>query len=96
MSKITDAAAALAERRREVEGIDRQLVQLLAQRVQAGKELGALKRLAGLPTVDPAREAAVIRRAVELAREFNLPDEPVRSIFWHIIGLSRRVQVDEG
>ena len=96
MSTTQDATAALAERRREIEHIDRQLVELLAKRVQAGKEIGALKRVAGLPTVDPAREAEVIRRAGELARASGIPNEPVRAIFWQIIGLSRRAQVDEG
>ena len=95
MMDTQDALEELAAKRRDVEEIDRQLVQLLRQRVEAGKEIGALKRAAALPTVDPAREAAVIRRAVELARELGLPDEPIRSIFWQIIGLSRRAQVSE-
>jgi hypothetical protein len=34
----------------------------------------------------------VIRRAVVAAREKDLPTEPVRQIFWHIVGLSRRAQ----
>ena len=53
------------------------------------------KKVAGLPTLDPAREAEVIRRAAALAREVGLSDEKVRDIFWHVIGLSRAVQVDE-
>ena len=96
MSATRDASRALTERREDIERIDRALVQLLADRVRAGKDIGALKRQAGLPTVDPAREAEVIRRAGEMAREANIPDEPVRAIFWQIIGLSRRAQVDEG
>jgi chorismate mutase len=96
MSETQDAALALAERRRDIERVDRQIVELLAERVRAGKEIGALKRMSGLPTVDPAREAEVIRRAGEMARAASIPDEPVRAIFWQIIGLSRRAQVDEG
>jgi chorismate mutase len=48
-----------------------------------------------LPTLDPAREAEVIRRAAALAREVGLNDEKVRDIFWHVIGLSRSVQAEE-
>ena len=96
MSETQDPAAALKNRRRDIENVDRQLVQLLAERVRIGKEIGSLKRTEGLPTVDPAREAEVIRRAGEMAREAGIPDEPVRAIFWQIVGLSRRAQVDEG
>ena len=86
----------LAEHREEIRRIDAELVRLLASRVTVGVEIGGAKREAGLPTVDPAREAEVIRRAGELAREAGIPDEPVRAIFWQIIGLSRRAQVDQG
>jgi chorismate mutase len=85
----------LSARRQEIERIDSDLVHLLADRVRVGKEIGVLKQAAGLPTIDPAREAEVIRRAGELARDAGLPDEPVRAIFWQIIGLSRRAQVNE-
>jgi chorismate mutase len=81
--------------RDEIERIDRELVGLIAQRVQLAREIGAAKRVAGLPTLDPAREAHVIRRAVGLAREAGLGEEDVREIFWHLVGLSRRAQLDD-
>jgi chorismate mutase len=80
--------------RRELEALDRELIALLAQRVTRSKEIGTLKRAGGLPTLDPAREAEVIRRAASIAREHGLPDEKVRDIFWHIIGLSRGAQLE--
>ena len=86
---------ALAKCRKDIERIDTDIVRLLRDRVRIGREVGALKRSMGLPTIDPAREAEVIRRAGELARDAGLMDEPVRAIFWQIIGLSRRAQVDE-
>lgn len=90
-----DALDALTKWRREIESIDRQIIDLLADRVAVSKEIGATKKVAGLPTLDPAREAEVIRRAAELARGAGLNDEKVRDIFWHIIGLSRGVQTTE-
>jgi chorismate mutase len=91
-----DAALdALASCRRQIEAIDRQMIELLAQRAALSREIGATKKVAGLPTLDPAREAEVIRRAAELARDAGLNDEKVRDIFWHIIGLSRGVQTAE-
>ena len=82
--------------RQEVERIDRTLIQLIAERVEIARKIGVVKRERALPTLDPAREAAVVRRAGSLAREAGLDDEDVRYIFWHLIGLSRRAQMEEG
>ena len=89
------AAARLAGLRGEIERIDRELIALVARRVALAREVGAAKRVLGAPTLDPAREAAVVRRAGELAREAGVDDEDVRYIFWHLIGLSRRAQMEE-
>jgi chorismate mutase len=56
---------------------------------------GKLKRELGLPILDPEREAAVIRTAVEAARTEQLPEELVREIFWRILGMSRGAQQEE-
>jgi chorismate mutase len=81
--------------REEIERIDHALLGLIAERVELARRVGAAKRAAGLPILDPAREAAVVRRAGTLAREAGLPDDDVRYIWWHLIGLSRRVQMEE-
>jgi chorismate mutase len=86
------AAAELTRCRDEIEHIDNEIVSLLARRLSLGKRTGELKREAGLPILDPTREAAVIRRVTEVARTAELPTEPVREIFWQIVGMSRRVQ----
>jgi chorismate mutase len=82
----------LARCRTQIEALDRQLIALLAQRIALGRRTATLKRAAGMPILDPQREAEVIRRAVTTAREHALPEEAVREIFWHVVGLSRRVQ----
>ncbi|HET9985200.1 MAG TPA: chorismate mutase [Longimicrobiales bacterium] len=80
--------------RSAIADLDRRLVELLAERVRLARRVGGAKRAAGLPTLDPAREAAVVRRASALAREHGLEPEAVRGIFWHLIGLSRRAQTE--
>ena len=90
---VAPGSAELTGLREEIEEIDRALITLMAQRVEAARKVGRAKRTAGLPILDPAREAAVVRRAVELAREQQLDEEEVREIYWHIIGLSRRAQL---
>jgi chorismate mutase len=91
----TDSLAELTRCREEIERIDNEIVGLLARRLALGKRTGELKRLAGLPILDPTREAAVIRRVTGVARDVGLPSESVREVFWQIVGMSRRAQ-EEG
>ncbi|HUF49297.1 MAG TPA: chorismate mutase [Longimicrobiales bacterium] len=93
---MSPAEWSLEELRREIERIDRELVGLLSERMDLAREAGRRKRATGQPTLDPAREAEVVRRAGEFAREANVPEEEVREIFWHLIGLSRRAQLESG
>lgn len=94
MMSQPDASPDLIRMRGEMERIDRELIRLIAERVRLAREIGSAKRAADLPTLDPAREAAVVRRAAALARENGLHSDDVRDIFWHLIGLSRRAQTD--
>lgn len=87
---------ALTRLRTRIEEIDRAVVQLLAERVELARRVGPMKQRAGLPTLDPTREAAVVRRAGSLAREAGIDDEEVRGIFWRVIGLCRRAQAGAG
>jgi chorismate mutase len=84
----------LEQLRDDIERVDRSIIELIAARVRLAREVGNAKRAAGLPTLDPAREAAVIRNAAVLAREANLHDDDVRQIFWHLVGLCRRAQLE--
>ena len=86
------AVEELARCRADIERIDGEIISLLAERLVLGKRTGDLKRIAGLPILDPTREAAVIRRVTTAAREAGLPPEPVREVFWQIVGMSRREQ----
>jgi chorismate mutase len=93
MSQSEDGPTLELQRcRAEIERIDNEIIGLLAARMSLGKRTGELKRAAGLPVLDPTREAAVIRRVAETARTTGLPAEPVREIFWQIVGMSRRAQ----
>jgi chorismate mutase len=89
-------AEGLAERRERIGAIDGEVVRLVAERVALAREIGRSKRDAGAATLDPGQEAAVVRRAVERARSLGLPDEPVREIFWSLVGMCRAAQLEEG
>lgn len=94
-SKQGGDVGCLTELRVEIEAIDRSIVEQLAVRAELARAVGRAKRQAGLPTLDPRREAAVVRGAVVLGRAAGLSAEDVRDIFWRVIGLCRRAQLDE-
>ena len=81
--------------RASIEQLDQRIIDLMAERVLLSQQVGSLKRAAGLPTLDPAREANVLRRVASQARAAQLPDEPVREIFWHVIALCRSAQTGD-
>jgi chorismate mutase len=85
----TGPAEPLDRLRAEIERIDRALIGLIRDRVQLAQAAAQVKRAAGLPTLDPPQEAAVIRRAAQLAREAGLPVEETRDLFWALVGLTR-------
>ena len=89
------ASTELARCRDEIER-DRPRDHRAARRAsrRSARRTGELKRAAGLPILDPTREAAVIRRVDAAAREAGLPPEPIREVFWQIVGMSRRAQED--
>ena len=89
------AADDLTRIRDEIARVDRAIVELIAERVALARRVGPVKRAVGMPTLDPPREAAVVRRATALAREAGLAEEDVRYVFWHLVGLCRRVQLEE-
>ncbi|CAA9298572.1 MAG: hypothetical protein AVDCRST_MAG89-291 [uncultured Gemmatimonadetes bacterium] len=91
---MEDPEAELLHTREEIERIDHALIALIAERVSLARRVGVAKRTLNLPVLDPAREAAVVRRAGTVARDAGLEDEDVRYIFWHLIGLSRRAQME--
>jgi chorismate mutase/prephenate dehydrogenase len=88
----TSAAARLNELRQEIEQIDLALIDLLARRLNCAAEIGPLKEALGLPVMDPAREAEVVRRAAALARDRGIDPELARDVIWRVIAQARGVQ----
>jgi len=78
--------------REAIDDLDERLIELFSDRLGLAGEARRLKERAGLPLVDPEREAQIVRRASELARSRRLEPEMVRTIFWRILGLSHWAQ----
>ena len=77
-----------------IERLDAKLIMMIAERTALARAAGRLKVAAGLPVTDPAREAAVVARASRLARDAGLPEDEIRTLFWHLLAMSRRAQME--
>jgi chorismate mutase len=79
----------LDELREEIQTIDREIVELIAQRTYVAETIAAVKREQGLPTTDEQQEQAVMDRAGENARRFDVDDNLVKAIFRLLIELNK-------
>jgi chorismate mutase / prephenate dehydratase len=89
-----EAAGGVGGLRERIEAVDRELVALVGERARLARAIGLEKQRLGSPTLDPEREARVIRRAVEAGRLEGLPDDAVRALFWTLVGLCRHAQLE--
>lgn len=79
----------LAELREEIESIDRELVELIAQRTYVADTIAQVKAAEGLPTVDEAQEQRVMDRAGGNADRFDVDANLVKAIFRLLIELNK-------
>ena len=80
---------ALDELRDEIRSIDREIVELIAQRTYVAESIAAVKREEGIPTTDESQERAVMDRAGENAQRFGVDDNLVKAIFRLLIELNK-------
>jgi len=76
--------------RREIDQIDRQLVELFCQRMDVTRRVGEYKAAAGMPVLDRDREREVLMSKGSLAGEELRP--AVIALYQTIMALSRRQQ----
>jgi chorismate mutase len=79
----------LDELRDEIRNIDREIVELIAQRTYVAESIAAVKREEGIPTTDESQEQAVMDRAGENAQRFDVDDNLVKAIFRLLIELNK-------
>ncbi len=84
----------IADWRKKIDELDRELVERISQRAQAAHEIGRLKKDAAMPIYEPDREKAVF----EHVRKLNpgpLPDTDLLRIYERIIDIMRKIQREE-
>ena len=84
----------IADWRRQIDEIDRKLVELISQRARAAHEIGKLKRDIGMPIYEPNRERAVFENA-RRANKGPLPDRDLQRIYERIMDIMRAIQKEE-
>jgi chorismate mutase len=79
----------LEELRTEIRDIDREIVELIARRTYVADTIAGVKADRGLPTTDEQQEQAVMDRAGENARRFDVDANLVKAIFRLLIELNK-------
>ena len=84
----------IADWRKAIDILDKQVVDLLNQRASVAHEIGRLKRENSMPIYEPDREKAVLAN-VKKANKGPLPDRDLISIFERIMDMMRKIQQEE-
>jgi chorismate mutase len=79
----------LDELRTEIQTIDREIVEKIAQRTYVADTIADVKDERGLPTTDEEQEQAVMDRAGENAERFDVDANLVKAIFRLLIELNK-------
>jgi chorismate mutase len=77
----TSVKARLDEYRTQIDGVDRQIVELLNKRAAIVRRIGSVKKEAGLAVAAPARERQVLDHVAEVGQAGPLPPEALRRIY---------------
>lgn len=84
----------ISDWRKQIDEIDRKLVELISKRASAAHEIGKLKRTAGMPIYEPDRERTVFDR-VKKVNQGPLTDVDLIRIYERIIDVMRQIQKEE-
>lgn len=86
MSTATD----IDRLRRQIDRIDRRILDLVSDRIDAARRIGEIKKACRRPVYDPEREQALLARLVEAGG--GLPETAVRAVFGEIVSACRAAQ----
>ncbi|UCD44474.1 MAG: chorismate mutase [Candidatus Bathyarchaeota archaeon] len=84
----------ISELRDEINGLNAEIVEKLAQRVMVAKAIGEVKKRHGMPIVDAARERRVLEQIKELSAARGLDASGAGRVFREIINLCTEAQLE--
>jgi chorismate mutase len=89
--RLVETVMDIADWRKNIDELDRRLVELLSERARAAVEIGRLKRDTNLPIYEPERERVVFANVQEMNRG-PLPGRDLVRIFERIMDVMRNIQ----
>ena len=84
----------LKDWRERIDGIDRQLIDLLNERMQCAQEVGRIKKAAGKPIRDRDRERDVLTK-IKAHNQGPVKDEALEELYWLLIKLTTNFEIEE-
>lgn len=84
----------IADWRKEIDELDRKIVELMSARARAAHAIGELKRGQHMAIYEPDRERAVFENVLK-ANHGPLPDRDLLRIYERIMDIMRQIQQEE-
>jgi chorismate mutase len=84
----------IADWRKQIDEIDRTLVELINRRAKAAHEIGKLKCVAAMPIYEPDRERAVFDNVCKVNKG-PLTDADLLRVYERLIDIMRQIQKEE-
>jgi chorismate mutase/prephenate dehydratase len=82
----------LEELRKKIDKLDAEIVQLIAERIRVAEDVGTTKRKQGQALKDVGREANVLEHVRNIARQENISEEAIASIYRQVMASSLSVE----
>ncbi|MBO7384338.1 MAG: chorismate mutase [Fibrobacter sp.] len=84
----------ISDWRKRIDELNEELIRLLNKRAGFAAEIGKIKKAAGLPVLDSAREESVLAEVAAKAVEVGGPlgEESIKNIFKAIMQETRKVE----
>lgn len=83
----------LAELRRQIDGIDEQLLELLAKRMRISREIGVYKKEHNMPILQSPRYSEILEKRSNMGEQMDLSTDFVKEILKEIHEESVRQQM---
>jgi chorismate mutase len=84
----------IADWRKKIDELDRQLVQLINERANCAMEIGRLKQNLAMPVYEPDREKIIFDNIAKL-NQGPLSQIQLRQVYERLIDVMRQLQKDE-
>ena len=86
------AREVLRRSRQKIDGIDRDILDLISSRMSLAREIAEAKGVLGMEILDPERELQIIERTRKIARENGIDENKLTELMKILMDLSKTEQ----